>query len=384
MSKQWLGHRPETLRLPSMALNDARNWAEFNRAADNFLIPAQNLLYLDRQGSSGYRLSGVGPRRRLSGLMPQPAAEGEWTGLRPVDERPRLEIQERLDTSPTWTITANQEIWYDPYGHRFFGEERAGAIKKSLTALGKAEGGEGSATWEDMARIQQDPHVAYLSQLAAWLLRNADARLAGAVLNSDFDPALTSKSHPELMERLVIADSLLQAILNARLKDHFFAGIDPGKVPEYRWRSRFGSFTAMMATDEGFAVLGLKSRDLADTVLRGVQQRSSAADEHRYPVRNAWAAQHPFVGRVPIIEELYRLPAFPQYGHDLAINVEDGAFGASVRLIWDLKDPGNSRWSLPIGQSGHLGIRFFANFHEDWHQGIYRRVLPEDWERSQH
>ena len=71
-----------------MKYSRARDFKEMNAALDEFTIPAQNVLMVDRAGNVGYRTSGTGVQRKITGRRPQRAIDGEWAGLEPASMRP--------------------------------------------------------------------------------------------------------------------------------------------------------------------------------------------------------------------------------------------------------------------------------------------------------
>jgi penicillin amidase len=68
--------------LASLRMNQARTWEEFREACTYNRIPAENMVWADRQGNIGYQAAGIQPlRRNWSGLVPVPGdGRYEWDG----------------------------------------------------------------------------------------------------------------------------------------------------------------------------------------------------------------------------------------------------------------------------------------------------------------
>src|SRR6185503_1612803 len=93
-------------------IDHARNWKEFVAAVRLFLAPAQNFLYADVDGHSGYTASGAIPiRPRADGLRPVAGSgEDDWSGYVPFDELPRT-----LDPPRGYLVTANDRVTSERY-----------------------------------------------------------------------------------------------------------------------------------------------------------------------------------------------------------------------------------------------------------------------------
>jgi len=96
-----------------LAMNRARNWAEFTEALRDFHTPQQNIVYADVEGNIGFYAPGRIPVRASgNGLVPVPGWTGayDWTGFIPFEELPHA------FNPPTGQLaTANQKIVGDDY-----------------------------------------------------------------------------------------------------------------------------------------------------------------------------------------------------------------------------------------------------------------------------
>ena len=115
--------------------------------------------------------------------------------------------------------------------------------------------------------------------------------------------------------------------------------------------------------------------ELADRLVDAL----AASPPKPYTEDNRWAAQHGFVGRVPVIGDWFRIPETVQRGWSSVPRVERPRFGASTRIVWDLGDPLESTWVTPVGQSGHPFSPHFSDLVERFHGCLlYTSPSPRD------
>jgi penicillin amidase len=104
----WTALKPSSPFEAIWGIDQAQNWDEFRAAARQFHVPAQNLLYADKQGNIGYQMPGDIPiRKKGDGRFPVPGWSGEydWTGYIPFDELPYT-----YNPAEGYIVTANNEI----------------------------------------------------------------------------------------------------------------------------------------------------------------------------------------------------------------------------------------------------------------------------------
>ena len=112
--------------LASLRMDQARTWEEFREACAYNRIPAENMVWADRQGNIGYQAAGIQPlRRNWSGLLPVPGdGRYEWDGYLPITALPNA-----YNPPAGFWVTANHYLmpkdypwreamhftWADPY-----------------------------------------------------------------------------------------------------------------------------------------------------------------------------------------------------------------------------------------------------------------------------
>jgi penicillin amidase len=136
-------------------VNFARDWAGFNAAFHDYVAPALNLLYSDRQGNIGYVGVGKIPiRARGEGTMPVPGwnDDYDWRGSIPFAEMPRS-----FNPEKGYIVSANNRVTSPDYpyfiSHDWAPQTRAVRIEQLIRQkLGKGQ----HLTVADMEAIQGD------------------------------------------------------------------------------------------------------------------------------------------------------------------------------------------------------------------------------------
>ena len=112
--------------LASLRMDQAKTWEEFLDACAYSRIPAENMVWTDKDRNIGYQAVGIAPQRpNWSGLVPVPGdGRYEWDGFLPIKALPHVENPEKgfFNTSnnylipPDWPYKdALHYTWADPY-----------------------------------------------------------------------------------------------------------------------------------------------------------------------------------------------------------------------------------------------------------------------------
>lgn len=362
-SRQWLAFKPGMLRLPALAIMRARNWDDFNRAADDFRLPSQAVVFADRRGGIGVRLSGRSVKRRVTGLVVQPALQGEWLGIEPASQRPRKYLP--AGTKPDFISTANQRLWVSSGGEHWSSDLRQDRIVTALSAP--------DLTRADMERIQIDTQLRYFKVFADWLCRNAETKDIGEnkILERwrAWDGDITSNE--KTFAQIAFARGMLAQLVLGRVRAEF--GLPAAKDLAYDWKLRTAWELSFFENSKTWEVFGLSEKQTAQWLLKQVAVR--AIDAPGYSQVNRWKAQHPFVHGAPLIGRFFKVEEYPQPGFSGVVRVERPLSGATTRLVWDLHAKDGGSWIFPVGQSGHVASPRFKSLQAPWHQGTVRRPV---------
>ncbi|GAA4397245.1 penicillin acylase family protein [Fodinibacter luteus] len=169
VSLAWTGLLPGRTADAILALNLASDFDEFREAARDFAVPAQNLVYADREGHIGYQAPGQVPVRRAAlprtapGAWPAPGWDSayDWQGFVEFDDLPWV-----LDPEDGVVVTANQPVTQSasPFLTNDWDRGwRSSRIGERLAALDKVSPA-------DMAEIQLDDRDGFAEVLVPALL----------------------------------------------------------------------------------------------------------------------------------------------------------------------------------------------------------------------
>src|SRR5699024_11355757 len=82
-----------------LQLNKASNWDEFEKGLENFLVPAQNFVFMDDEGTIAYKANGNIPiyENETDSLLPLPGWDKDYelTEYIPFDELPKVVNQDK-------------------------------------------------------------------------------------------------------------------------------------------------------------------------------------------------------------------------------------------------------------------------------------------------
>ena len=108
ISLRWTALEPNALFRAILGFDAAQNWDDFRQAAQDFVVPAQNLVYADTDGNIGYQTPGWIPiRNQGDGRLPVPGwtDEYEWNGYIPFEKLPFT-----FNPSQGFVATANNAV----------------------------------------------------------------------------------------------------------------------------------------------------------------------------------------------------------------------------------------------------------------------------------
>ena len=358
-SRQWLGLRPEVLRAAVLPVNTAKNIEEFLQKLRGVEFPSQNVIVMDRAGNTQLQISGTGIKRKNSSNRIQSAQTGAWDGYKAFDDRPKVAMPESEVNQ--FMVTANQRVFGDDFEHFWFSDDRTVRIKKLLSESGTLD-------QNAMAAIQLDTQSEFRRMLISWMVSKSMIKPKNADQWTLWDG--NSRSNQSLFMAADIAKEAMVNILLGRIKKTFMKAED-ANLPFYGLERLL--ITKILEDASILEAFGIGEVDLATHLMKVVQKSKSLIE---YPIYNASKAQHPFVGAVPVLGLLFKIPQIAQWGGPETVNAERPYFGVSTRLVWNLTDPKNSTWAFPLGQSGHLTSPFYYSFQEKWADNKRTRVFP--------
>ncbi len=170
MSLAWTALEPAPTADAILALNAATDWESFRAAAAQFAVPAQNMVYADREGHIGYQAPGRIPIRKSGndGYLPAEGwrADDDWTGdYVPFDGLPSL-----LDPDEGFIVTANQAVAHADYAYHLTDDWDHGYRAQRIRNLLEDEG---DVSVADMTDLQLDARSPLAPVLVPHLLEQA-------------------------------------------------------------------------------------------------------------------------------------------------------------------------------------------------------------------
>ena len=381
--------------------NYASNWEEFREATKKFHVPAQNLLYADRDGNIGYQSPGKLPIRRdgLHGDLPIEGwlSENDWQGFVDFEELPYT-----LNPSSGYIITANQSVHPDqPWPNYYARGYRAEAIERVINQYMS-----GKISVDDMQAMQInnfDYSAAYvlpyvfnnvyidsqvLTELKEWAISEEKFEMniesTGAAAWAVFYKTLAEQT----FEELVVFDNAGNEISlqpgNSDSTSEIFRTLlkDPNHI---MWDD------VNTSGKENLTDILERTLSISDKTIVEIFD-SSDSDDWEWGKIHTITYPTNLLGEagIPILTGLVNIGPVETSGSNFAINSTDWGFGddftigsyPSMRMVVDLSNLDNSRTVLPSGQSGHVMSKYYDNQVDNWiendmYQNYFSREVVE-------
>ena len=377
----------------SLAMQAATGVADFITAASSLVAPMQNMVVADRAGHIGVVSPGRVPIRKpendLKGLVPAPGWDarydwGDWIAA--------LQTPRETDPARGYIATANQRITPPGYPHYITGEwalpYRQQRIEQMLQARPRH-------SLDDLAAMQADVRSLAVPALLPWLLRArsehplaaaAQAQLAGfdGVMAADKAAPLIYWAWQRELARGIFMDDVGAVLWERGLSTRTFQDALENVLAsnDSSWCDDRATAAPETCAMQSGAALGRALTEL---------QSRYGADPGRWqwgPAHQARSEHRPF-SRVQVLARWFELRT-PVGGDTHSVNVSrvglraDAATGelflnehaASLRALYDLADPAQSRVMHSTGQSGIFFAPHYRSFVEPWRAVQYVPLWP--------
>lgn len=367
LAMRWISHDIPETREPTVfaRLNRATSYQEFRNALADFISPAQNFAYADRQGNIAIQVTGSLPlRSHLNGRFVQDgsvSANG-WKGRIPPAHNPAS-----LNPARGFVSSANQtstDTTYPYLYHGSFEDFRGRFLNRALAEM-KA------VTPQTMMQLQQSCHSLKAEEVLPLLLDAISEVVTGDekefydLLRGwqyNFDAASPvasafdiwfSKFHKLVWDDLyALADSLTIYLPEPWYTIHL-TKTDP-LSPEFD----------LVSTEaiETFAEIALMSFREAVQEFRSLPENTRNWGRYRETTIRHLADIAPF-SRVVHVS-----------GHRDALNATSPSNGPSWRMVVHLTDPVEAYVVYPGGQSGNPGSPYYETMIDTWTKGEYYKA----------
>lgn len=396
LAMRWTALDPDTDPVGAgLRMMRARSVDEFVAASRQWTAPMQNMVVADRAGRIGVVSAGRVPVRRadndLRGLAPAPGwdARYDWAGWVPAEATPR-----EFDPPRGWLATANQRIHAPDYPHFLTTEWAAPWRQQRIEQLLEARP---RHSLDDLARMHGDQKSLAAQSLLPWMLRArpnhaltaaAQAQLAGwdGTMDADRAAPLIHWAWVRQLTRALLADEFgdekaFARSFPARSFRDAVEGIlarrdawwcDDKSTPAVETCEDISARAMAAALDE------LSARHGADPSRWRWGDAHQAVSEHR-PFSKVRALARVFELRTPVGGDTYtvnvsRVVLRPDAATgELYLNDH----GPSLRALYDLADPRQSRVMHSSGQSGLPWSARYRAFVDSWTRVEYVPLWTE-------
>jgi penicillin amidase len=388
----WTALDPAPTADAILALNRASDWDEFRAAAADFAVPAQNLVYADREGHIGYQAPGRVPIRRggNDGTMPVEGwiSANDWTGdYIPFDGLPSV-----LDPEEGFIVTANQAVVDEDYPYLLTRDWDYGFRS---TRIREVLEDEGELSVEEMVDLQLDSTNPMAETLVPYLLDiqnlpNPYYRNAQRLLR-DWDGSSPADSAAAAYFNVVWAN-LLELTFHDELRvrtwpdggDRWFTVV--GRMltePAGPWWDDAGTDDEVETRDDILRAAMIAARDELTRRQARDPRLWTWGRLHRMNLRNATLGES---GIAPV-ERLFNRDGWQVGGGSSIVdatswNAAEGyevTAAPSMRMVVSLADFDDSRWINLTGVSGHPASSHYSDQTELYVDG---ETLPWAYSRE--
>jgi len=380
LSTRWTALDPSPTVDAFLKVAHAKSISEFERAMEEYLVPAQNMLVADRAGSIAIRSTGHFPIRAGDGLGTEirdgTTSASDWRGyVAPAD------YPHSVDPSQGFLASTNQEPTDPATGHGhlpYLGSDWPGAWR--AVRINELLSNDSAVTPETMRRFQTDRGSARADYFVPFFL--AAARRAG-VAHTD------TPSMRDAIRRLAAWDrrytsgdtvggaALFEAAMS-ELTDRVWARLEPAPgEPRVATPSSL-TLAALMRQprsqwwDDPATTSVVETRD--DVLVASLAAAyDTLVHELGPPAHRGWRwdrVQHVNIYHQFRYASLSRIGLPPQGGpHTLSPTSGTGVHGSSWRMVVELADTVRAWATYPGGQSGNPLSRHYDDKLARWMAG---------------
>lgn len=372
LAMRWIAHdAPDSEDILSFyKMSKASEWNTFSKAAEQFVSPAQNIIFASVSGDIGIRVSGKFPER--SGQQGRFIRSGQLCASEWDCFIPREFIPVEYNPSKNYVASANQRSVSENYPFYVTGNfeyYRNRYINHRLDSMEQID-------MQAMQAMQNEKFSLKASEYLPHLIR----LLLIADPTKQSDPMLKviqqwNYVYAEKSRAAAFFDLWFNALQNLSY-DELIAVRD--------------SFNIKLPDEQIWLRLALKNPDHIIFDIKGTSKKENASDLVLLSFLQAETEADSLVKlyghctwesvNKPSIPHLGRIDAFGKKplqatGSKDAINALHHSFGPSWRMIVSLEAETKAWGILPGGQSGNPGSFYYDSSLEDWTKGQYRKLI---------
>ena len=401
ISVRWSGYEATREVEAMLGMNIAQDWTGFRKAASEFKIPAQNIVYADVDGHIAYQCVGNIPLRRNGNgisILDGSVLQNDWAGYLPFESNPY-----RLDPPEGFIASANNKTagdWFPYFISNYW--EHPSRIKRIHDFMN----GQEKFSPADFQKFQNDFYSYHALEVIPYILEacskdsNFTKQDLEHVSNYRYNESYLFLKH---WDGRMHADSRGAAIFNV-----FFRRLTRNLYSDEMGDDLYRDFvkltniptrvtTQLLQLPKSAWWDNVRTRDIEDrdAILRITMTETVdelTADLGSEPGGWAWGKIHHvefehFVGRQKPLNYLFNVGPFAVGGNTTTINNTEfnysdstykAVIGASMRRIVDLADIQHPKTVLTVGQSGQPFSLHYDDQVRMWLDGQYK-IINLDW-----
>ncbi len=359
----------------------AQNWNDFLAAARKVVSPMQNIVYADTSGNIGLVAPARVPiRRKGDGSFPQPGWTGEydWAGVVPFDELPRV-----YNPASGIIVNANARLVPDDYRHFItrdwaepYRQRRANQLLREV---------ERHPVY-GMIHIQADNLSPDAAEVLPVLLKPAprNPRAARVIELMRRWNRFMLANRPEPLIYSAWLTELQRGLMADELGPELYADL---ATPDVTKLLRILRDRPQWCDDR--STTPVESCD--DIIAAALERALDWIAARQGPEIDAWqwgrehraAYRHPLFDGIPLLRDLASV-RFASDGGAHTLNRAQPSYrgarpfeavhGPAYRGVYDFSDLDNSRFAIPLGESGNMLSRWSRNFVERWRSLSYVEI----------
>lgn len=360
--------------LASLRMDQSKNWEEFRDACTYNHIPAENMIWADREGNIGWQATGISPIRNTHSGLIISLGDGsmDWDGFLPIEERPNV-----LNPEVGYVATSNENVTPSNYPHmNTIGFEWADPFRGDRVREVLAEGRK--FTMEEMGELQND-YLALPARILMPYLKSlsfedgSSQKAAEMLLNWDF--VLDKNSIP----------AGIYVMWERVLRRKFREETVPQAVRKYIGSIQFSRILEWTADPE--IIFSEDADQNRDRILKtSFEQALVELEQKLGPDRSQWqygqAAYKHALFRHPLSlalgenwDEILNTGPVPRGGYSFTPGAnaygDNNTAGASFRIIVDTGDWEKTLMINTPGQSGDPKSPYYKNLFQLWADDCY-------------
>ncbi len=361
--------------LASLRMGQSQNWEEFREACSYNHVPAENMVWADKEGNIGWQATGIAPIRKThSGLVAVPGdGDYDWEGYLPMLERPHVSNPEKgfYNTSNENQVDTDYPF-PETIGYTWSDAFRGDRIKEILESGNKFSVREMAALQNDYLSI---PARILVQEIESVEFKNEQAEKARQLL-LDWDFRLMPKSVP----------AGVYVMWERKIRD----GLVPLVVPEKarKWMESL-SLTKILTWIKEDDPKVFKERDrngfleeMMLEALRELEEKLGSDWENWHygqPEYKHTFIRHPLSAAISDHwQKKLDLGPLPRGGYSYTPGANaygnNNTTGGSFKIVVDTGDF-DATWGINTpGQSGDPESRFYRNLFGKWAADEYFNV----------